>query len=142
MAKIFNFQTKVYYDDTDAGGIVYYANYLKFFERARTELIYHLGLNHQKLMESFGFQIVVSHCDIAFKKPAKFEDHLLVETIIHNLSPVRIVMNQNIFNLESIANDQKGDLLIQGKVKLASINKESRPIKMPKEVFALFKSCL
>ena len=50
MAKIFNFKTKVYYEDTDAGGIVYYANYLKFLDRPRTELIYELGLNHQKVM--------------------------------------------------------------------------------------------
>ena len=95
MAKIFNFKTKVYYEDTDAGGIVYYANYLKFLERARTELIYDLGLNHQKLMEDFGFQIVVSHCDIAFKKPAFFEDSLMVETSIKELSAVKIMMKQN-----------------------------------------------
>ena len=94
MAKIFNFKTKVYYEDTDAGGIVYYANYLKFLERARTELIYDLGLNHQKLMEDFGFQIVVSHCDIAFKKPASFEDLLVVKTSIEQLSVVKIIMKQ------------------------------------------------
>ena len=58
MAKVFEFKTRVYYEDTDAGGIVYYANYLKFLERARTELIYNLGQNHRQLMKIFGFQIV------------------------------------------------------------------------------------
>jgi len=142
MAKIFNFNTKVYYEDTDAGGIVYYANYLKFLERARTELIYDLGLNHQKLMEDFGFQIVVSHCDIAFKKPASFEDLLVVKTSIEQLSVVKIIMKQNIYKLETINKVNKEHLLIEAKVKLACINKESRPSKMPKEALTLFKSCL
>ena len=68
MAKQFELNIRVYYEDTDAGGIVYYANYLKHLERARTEMIYNLGLKHKMLDEKYGFQIVVSHCDIAFKK--------------------------------------------------------------------------
>ena len=58
MAKSFGYKTKVYYEDTDAGGIVYYANYLKYFERARTELIYSLGFNHQKLNETDTYIVV------------------------------------------------------------------------------------
>ena len=60
MAKSFEIKIRVYYEDTDAGGIVYYANYLKYLERARTELIYSLGLKHKKIAEEYGFQIVVA----------------------------------------------------------------------------------
>jgi acyl-CoA thioester hydrolase len=67
MAKSFGYKTKVYYEDTDAGGIVYYANYLKYFERARTELIYSLGFNHQKLNETDTY-IVVRTCNIKYEK--------------------------------------------------------------------------
>jgi len=88
MAKTFEIKIRVYYEDTDAGGIVYYANYLKYLERARTELIYSLGLKHKKLIEEYGFQIVVAHCDIAFKKPAYFEDHLVIKTELKSLSAV------------------------------------------------------
>ena len=59
MAKTFEIKIRVYYEDTDAGGIVYYANYLKYLERARTELIYSLGLKHKKINEEYGFQIIV-----------------------------------------------------------------------------------
>jgi acyl-CoA thioester hydrolase len=93
-------------------------------------------------MKDFGFQIVVSHCDIAFKKPASFEDLLVVKTSIEQLSVVKIIMKQNIYKLETINKDNKEHLLIEAKVKLACINKESRPSKMPKEALTLFKSCL
>jgi len=142
MAKVFEFKTRVYYEDTDAGGIVYYANYLKFLERARTELIYNLGQNHRQLMKIFGFQIIVCHCDISFKKPALFEDDLVIETFIEKLSAVAIIMKQNIYKLELVNNGNKKNLLVEAKVKLATINKENKPIKMPEEILNVLKSCL
>ena len=76
MTKEFIFKVKVYYEDTDAGGIVYYANYLKFLERARTELIYELSLNHKILKEKYDTYIIVRSCNIQYKKPGFFEDYL------------------------------------------------------------------
>ena len=76
MAKKFKFTVKVYYEDTDAGGVVYYANYLKFLERARSEAIYSLGYTNSDLLDSHGVLLIVKSCNIEYKKPAKFEDIL------------------------------------------------------------------
>ena len=76
MAKKFNFTVKVYYEDTDAGGVVYYANYLKFLERARSEAIYSLDYTNSSLLETFGILLIVKSCNIEYKRPAKFEDKL------------------------------------------------------------------
>ena len=78
MAKKFNFKFKVYYEDTDAGGIVYYANYLKFLERARSEAVYTLGFTNTSLLDDHGVLLIVKSCNIEYKKPAQFEDMLEV----------------------------------------------------------------
>ena len=76
MPKEFKYVTKIYYEDTDAGGVVYYANYLKFLERARSEAIYSLGLSNKEILEKEGVIIIVKSCSIEYKKPAKFEDEI------------------------------------------------------------------
>ena len=80
MTKEFIFKVRVYYEDTDAGGIIYYANYLKYLERARTELIYKLNLNHKILNEKYNTYIIVRSCNIKYKKPGFFEDQLTIYT--------------------------------------------------------------
>ena len=70
------FQCRVYYEDTDLAGIVYYANYLKYLERARSEAIYSLGLTNANLQKDHDTLIIVKSCNIEYKKPAKFEDEL------------------------------------------------------------------
>ena len=72
MAKKFSFTVKIYYEDTDAGGVVYYANYLKFLERARSEAIYSLGYTNSSILERFGVLLIVKSCNIEYKKPARF----------------------------------------------------------------------
>ena len=94
--KKFTYQTKIYYEDTDAGGIVYYANYLKYFERARTELIYSLGYNHKELNNKFDIKIVVHKFSITYKKPLFFEDKIIVESFVRKVSNLRIEMAQNV----------------------------------------------
>jgi acyl-CoA thioester hydrolase len=142
MAKQFELNIRVYYEDTDAGGIVYYANYLKYLERARTEMIYNLGLKHKMLDEKYGFQIVVSHCDIAFKKSAHFEDHLTVVTELKSLSPVKLVMNQKVYKVDCWTVKKEEELLVEATITLACVNKLGRPEKMHPEAMELFKSCL
>lgn len=142
MAKQFYFPVKVYYEDTDAGGIVYYANYLKYLERARTEMIYALGLSHQQLEKEYGFLIIVSHCDIAFKKPACFEDHLLVQTELTNVSVVKLEMNQRVYKTDPNNKASKENLMVDAKVILACVNKQGKPIKMHEDALKLFRSCL
>ena len=133
MDKNFIFKTKAYYEDTDAGGIVYYANYLKFFERARTEWIYSLGLKHNILNEKNIF-IVVKSCQIDFVKPVKFEEEIDIITKLTKLSPVRVTMLQSA--------QVGGEDRVKGIVELAIIDGLGKPIKMPKHWLDLFKSCI
>tara|TARA_B100000315_G_C14293384_1_gene458444 strand:- start:290 stop:694 length:405 start_codon:yes stop_codon:yes gene_type:complete len=123
MTKEFIFKVKVYYEDTDAGGIVYYANYLKFLERARTELIYELSLNHKILKEKYDTYIIVRSCNIQYKKPGFFEDYLNIYTKLIDFSSSQIIVNQNI--------KRKKDLIATAKVQLVTVNDKGKPITMP-----------
>ena len=87
MSKNFIFKLKVYYEDTDSGGVVYYANYLKFLERARSELIYSFGLSNKKLLKEYDTLIIVKSCNIQYKKPAKLEDELEIDSKIKSFRP-------------------------------------------------------
>ncbi len=134
MAKTFKFKTKVYYEDTDAGGIVYYANYLKFLERARTELVYALGFSHDSLKKDLNTLIVVKSCSLNFLKPAKFEDELEILSQIDKISPVRIEMIQKI--------QKNKDVLVDAQVQLATVDANGKPKKMVAELLSKFKSCI
>ena len=91
------YKTKVYYEDTDAGGIVYYARYLNFIERARTEMIYdHLKLNHKQLRDQFNVIFVVRECNVKYLKSANFEDNLEVKTKVIKKSSVRLNLLQEV----------------------------------------------
>lgn len=79
--KKFSYETKVYYEDTDAGGIVYYANYLKYFERARTELIYSIGYNHKELNDKLEIKIVVHKFTITYKNQYYLKIRLLLRVL-------------------------------------------------------------
>jgi len=133
MAKTFNYKTKIYYEDTDAGGIVYYANYLKYFERARTEMIYSLGYDHKKLNEEDVY-IVVRSCHVDYEKPVKFEEEVDVVTELSKISPVRI-------NLVQSAN-VKSEVRVKANVELAVIDQSGKPKKMPEDLYKSFKSCI
>ena len=116
---------KVYYEDTDSGGVVYYANYLKFFERARTDAITSLGFSNNKLVEKFGIYIIVKSCNLNFLKPAKLEDKLNIISKVLEVKNVSIKMRQNIFVDES--------MIVEAEILLASINKVGKPSKLPDE---------
>ena len=133
MAKTFNYKTKIYYEDTDAGGIVYYANYLKYFERARTEMIYSLGYDHKKLNEEDVY-IVVRSCHVDYEKPVKFEEEVDVVTELSKISPVRI-------NLVQSAN-VKSEVRVKANIELAVIDQSGKPKKMPEDLYKSFKSCI
>ena len=74
MSKEFSHNVKIYYEDTDSGGVVYYANYLKFLERARSEALKSIGLSNKSLLENHKILIIVKSCNIEYKKPARLED--------------------------------------------------------------------
>ena len=123
---------KVYYEDTDASGRVYHANYLKFFERGRTDLIYQTKYTHEILLDKFNIFFVVKECSIEFKQPAFFEDTIKVVSKIDQLSRVKIKFNQKIFRGSS--------LLTQANILVIPVNKSGKISKLPNELYFYFES--
>ena len=95
--KEFSWPVRVYYEDTDSGGVVYYANYLKFMERARTELLRSIGYQQDQLQQELGIIFAVASANIQFKKPARFNDELNVVTSITALGKASICFKQSIY---------------------------------------------
>ena len=126
MPKKFTFKTKVYYEDTDAGGVVYYANYLKFLERARSEAIYSLGYTNKGLNEQYGILLIVKSCNIEYKKPARFEDVLEIISEVVSFSKTSILMKQLIL--------RNKDLISEAEIRLVAVNKDGKPSKIPEEL--------
>ena len=123
MPKEFTYNTKVYYEDTDAAGIVYYANYLKFLERARSEAIYSMGLTNKKLLNNYGTIIIVKSCKIDYKSPAKFEDLLEIISKIKTIGKSSFTMDQII--------KRKDETISESEVVLVTVNAEGKPIRIP-----------
>ena len=123
MSKQFNHKVKIYYEDTDTGGVVYYANYLKYLERARYEAIYSLGLTNTNLQKNHDTLIIVKSCNIEYKKPAKFEDELEIISSILSKTRSSFTMLQIIKKNEEI--------ISEATVQLVTVNKEGKPIKIP-----------
>jgi len=119
MSNTFTFPIKVYYEDTDAGGVVYHANYLKFMERARSELLIDKGFSVVRCEKEFGVLFVVKSMDIDFASSARLGDDLAVTTEVLKLGKVGLLMQQSIYN----QNDIGGQLVCSAKVKLASVTK-------------------
>lgn len=114
---------RVYYEDTDAAGIVYYANYLRFAERARTELLRDLGYHHGQF-ENIAF--AVRYCEADYKKPARLDDLLEVRTILTQLGGASLEMCQTIL--------RQGEELVLLRLKLACITQEAKPARIPKDL--------
>ena len=85
---------KVYYEDTDSGGVVYYANYLKFLERARTEALFSIGFSNKKIRDLFGSLIIVKSCNIEYKKSAYLEDELSIRSFVKSITKTSFFINQ------------------------------------------------
>ena len=126
MAKKFNFTVKVYYEDTDTGGVVYYANYLKFLERARSEAIYSLGYTNSGLLDTHGIILIVKSCNIEYKKSAKFEDILDIISEAISFTKTSIVMKQTIL--------KNNELISEAIIHLVAIDKKGKPCKLPEEI--------
>tara|TARA_B100000941_G_scaffold61103_1_gene40286 strand:- start:1175 stop:1582 length:408 start_codon:yes stop_codon:yes gene_type:complete len=122
----FKYNLKIYYEDTDAGGVVYYANYLKFFERARSEAIYELGFSNVGLKKEFGILIIVKSCKIKYVKPAVLEDKLTVLTKINEITKTSFIINQNIKKSE--------ELVASADIHLVIVNSDGKPTKIPEKL--------
>ena len=127
----FYYNIKVYYEDTDAGGVVYYANYLKYLERARTEALVTIGLSNLQIKEKFGALIIVKSCNIEYKKSAHLEDQLSIRSFVKSVTKTSFFMNQFITNDETP--------IVEAQVHLVFINEKGKPVKVPDIIFDNFK---
>ena len=127
MPSLFTWTVRVYYEDTDAGGIVFYANYLKFFERARTEWLRAAGVDQQGLMEREGAAFVVKNASIDYHAPARLDDEITLTLTIEKLGRASVQFAQKAY---------KGDLLlVEASVKVGCVDIATvRPRALPNDV--------
>jgi len=122
---------RVYWEDTDAGGIVFYANYLKFFERARTEWLRSLGVGQHDLRETTGGMFVVGETFVRYLKPAKLDDELLVTAEIKETGRASLIIAQQAFRPAS------GDLLCEGTIRIGWVTSATlQPARIPPGILA------
>ena len=131
MHENFYHTVKVYYEDTDAGGVVYYANYLKYLERARTEALASIGLSNLQIKQKFGALIIVKSCNIEYKKSAHLEDELKIRSFIKSITKTSFVMNQFA--------TRNQEAIVDAQIHLVFINENSKPVKVPDLIFDNFK---
>ena len=131
MHKNFFHKLKVYYEDTDSGGVVYYANYLKFLERARTEALFSIGFSNKKIQEEFNALIIVKSCNIEYKKSAFLEDELTIRSFVKSITKTSFFMNQ------IITKDEK--IIVESQVHLVFVDRNGKPIKIPEDIYSKFK---
>ena len=125
MIKEFNWAARVYFEDTDSGGVVYHSNYLKFMERARTEWLRSLELNQVDLKKKDKIMFVVANVNIDYKKAARFNDELDIETSLDNIGASKVDLIQNIM--------KNSELYTSAKVTIACIDSETfKPQRIPK----------
>ncbi|GMG83346.1 tol-pal system-associated acyl-CoA thioesterase [Paralimibaculum aggregatum] len=123
---IHRMEIRVYYEDTDLAGVVYYANYLKFLERGRTEALRMLGVDQSRLKAEAGLVFVVTRVEIDYRRPALFDDQVTVETALARRGAARIVMDQRVL--------RGAALLAEARVSLACMTAEGRPTRLPPEI--------
>ncbi len=117
------FKIKVYYEDTDAGNVVYYANYLKFLERARTEMISSIGMSNKRLIDEYGIFIIVRSCKIEYKKPVMLEDLIEINSNVKSVTRSTIIMDQII--------KKDKNIVTEAEIVLITVNKSGKPVKIP-----------
>ena len=122
---------KVYYEDTDSGGVVYYANYLKILERARTEALYSIGYSNKKVKDDFESLIIVKSCNIEYKKSAYLEDELTIRSFVKSISKTSFSMSQII--------TRGDDKIVDAQIQLVFVDTKGKPKKIPEEIYSKFK---
>ncbi len=120
------FECRVYYEDTDLAGIVYYANYLKFIERARTEFIRSRALDQTRLRQDLGVVFVVRHLECDYHQPAKFDDLLIVATSLLEMTGARLMLQQTV--------TCTGRRLFSANVTLACVAQSGGPVRIPADI--------
>ena len=118
---------RIYYEDTDCGGVVYYANYLRYVERARTEFLESKGVSLKKLMAE-GVYFVVAEAALKYLSPGRYGDILAIETTVEKVGPASIVFRH------SISRDLSSEKLVEATVKLGCVGQDMKPLRLRKNV--------
>lgn len=127
----FRHAVRVYWEDTDAGGVVFYANYLKYFERARTEWLRSVGVQQQALREATGAMFVVTDTAVRYRQPAKLDDALSVTVVVDELRPASMKLTQHCLRDEQ--------LLCAGEIRIGCVDAATlKPCRIPSDITALF----
>ncbi|MDA1309231.1 MAG: tol-pal system-associated acyl-CoA thioesterase [Proteobacteria bacterium] len=140
LGNMHKFQVRVYYEDTDAGGIVYHANYLHFAERARTEFLRLVGIGQDAMRREDGAGFAVRRCEIDFRAPARLDDMLEVRTVLRDPRGARVSALQSIHMVTGGKADE--DWLVRLDLMLACINQHGRPVRLPERVRTAFADVL
>jgi len=137
MTSDFTWTIRVYYEDTDTGGVVFYANYLKFFERARTEWLRMAGIGQQVLAASAGIMFVVKHTAVDYHAPAKLDDELKLTVVVERLGRASVEFFQEAWRVQG----ECPQLLASGRIKVGCVDTGSfRPSPIPEDVLDRIKS--
>lgn len=123
MIKFHSFPTRIYWEDTDAAGIVYYANYLRFLERGRSDLVRGAGINQAELLDTEGITFPVRRFEIEYLRPARLDDQIEIRTRIKKISGASMDMDQDILRSE--------EAIVLAKVRLACVGPSGRPLRLP-----------
>jgi len=128
VAHVHVFPVRVYYEDTDAGGVVYHANYLRFAERGRTEMLRGAGIDQIELLERDGLAFIVRRCAVDFLKPARLDDRLEVHTRVLAAKGARVEAEQVV--------KRQGDDIARLTLEIACVDRQGRPQRLPQRLSA------
>ncbi|OGB08056.1 MAG: tol-pal system-associated acyl-CoA thioesterase [Burkholderiales bacterium RIFCSPHIGHO2_12_FULL_61_11] len=138
---MFQWPIRIYWEDTDAGGIVFYANYLKFFERSRTEWLRSLGIEQQRLKDSSGCIFVVTDTHLRYHRPARLDDELIVTASIVEMGRASMIIKQQTLLKTEHTGARSAPLLCEGTIRIGWVNATSfQPTRMPTSLYACFPS--
>ncbi|HSF68072.1 MAG TPA: YbgC/FadM family acyl-CoA thioesterase [Nitrospiraceae bacterium] len=126
-------EVKIYFEDTDCGGVVYYGNYLKYFERARTHYLEEHGLSVRGLMQQ-GTVFVVVHAEVDYRSPARYGDRLIVETVVSDLTAASLTFSHVIRERETRR------VIVEGSARLAATDESGKVKRLDKAMVAVLKS--
>ena len=129
---MFLYTFKIYYEDTDSGGVVYYANYLKFIERARTEMINELGFTLTKLLNNYDRLFLVKKIECDYIESCKLEDTLNVQSKVLVLKNASFILEQNVL--------KQNKIIFRSKIVMVCVNSQGAPSKIPNELHSLMKN--
>ena len=125
------YKVRVYYEDTDVGGVVYHSNYLKFAERARTEMLRKMNIQQHKLKCNYNIQFIVKKLSVEYNKPSMLDDLIKIESSILKVSAAKIIMKQVMH--------RKNDLIAKINLTLGSVNSLGKPVRLPTKILNKLK---